>query len=84
MWRPLPVVHKPWLECQGKRFRERVPLGAARLHVGAAQGPGGSVPCVEGGPLAVVSGAVWLLGEVKVERNQDQDQVKVRLCSQLP
>ena len=43
MWRPLPVVQKPWLACHGKRFRERCPLGpleAAQQHAGAAQGPG--------------------------------------------
>ena len=81
MWRLLQGVQKPWLDCQGKRFREQDllgPLGAARLGVGAAQGPGGSGPGVEGGPLAGVPDAEWLLGQVKVERNQDQDQVKVQ------
>ena len=48
------------------------------MHVGAAQGPGGSGPGVEGGPLAGVPDTGWLLGQVKVERNQDQDQVKVQ------
>ena len=42
MWRLLQDVQKPWLDCQGKRFQEQDllgPLGAARLRVGAAQGP---------------------------------------------
>ena len=81
MWRLLPDVQKPWLDCQGKRFREQCPLGplgAARQHAGAAQGPGGSRPGVEGGPLAGVPDTGWLLGQVKVERNQGQDQVKVQ------
>ena len=81
MWRQLPVVQKPWQGCQGKRYQELgllEPLGAAAVHVGAAQGPGGSGPGVEGGPLAGVPDTGWLLGQVKVERNQDQDQVKVQ------
>ena len=42
MWRLLQDVQKPWLDCQGKRFQEQDLLGppeAARLRVGAAQGP---------------------------------------------
>ena len=78
MWRPLPGVQKPWLACHGKRFRERRllgPLGAALLHAGAAQGPGGSGPDVEGSPLAEVPDARWLLGQVKGERNQAKVKV---------
>ena len=59
----------------GKTVPGAVPLGAARLHAGAAQGPGGSRPGVEGGPLAGVLDAGWVLGQMKVERNQNQDQV---------
>ena len=56
------------------------PAGAAGGSCSARRGgpgPGGSGPGVEGGPLAWVPDAGWLLEEVKVERNQDQNQLVV-------
>ena len=74
-----PGVQKPRQMSQGKRFWERGLLGtpgAASLHVGAAQGPGGNGPFVEGGPLAEAPGAGWELEQVKVERIQAKVKVK--------
>ena len=70
MWRLLPVIQKPWQVSQRKWYREQGLLetpGAVSLHIGAAQGPGGNRPRVEGASLAMVPGAGW---------EQDQDQVK--------
>ena len=68
-----------WRVSRGKQFREQGLLGTpglASLHVGAAWGPGGSRPSVEGGPLAEVLGAGWVLEQVKVERIQVKVKVK--------
>ena len=63
MWRQLQVVLKPRQGCRGKRYLELHLLGP----LGAAQGPGGSGPDVEGGQEAAWPGTGW--NQNQVERN---------------